>query len=277
MGGTVISHASKPRYIMANSSASVACPRTFDCNGSLVSFDIGVAPSYVSIVSSCLSCLGSVLIVAAYCLLADMRTPAQQMITLLALADFCSAFGYIVAAVNFLTHFNKTDGCDVFKKICVIQSTLTTWSSMCSFWWTMILALYFYAVIVHNRGSLAARFLPLYNLISWGIPLAIVVPLVSLGKLGYSPYVASNWCFVKNTDYSVDLRRNREMILVVFFAGKLWEILSYVVVTALYIIAWGYVHKVSSWFLHGWPYRLSGRVDATVWNAQTPNPYCFVH
>ena len=61
------------------------CPQTFNCTEKgYVSFDIGRAPSYVAIVSSSLSCLGSFLVIATFLLLKDMRTSAQKIITFLA-------------------------------------------------------------------------------------------------------------------------------------------------------------------------------------------------
>ena len=216
----------------------VTCPRIFDCESPNVSFDIGRTPSYVSIASSSLSCLGSVLILLTYLLLKDMRTGAQKVITMLAVADFFTAFGYIIGAANFLLHFNVMDDrkCVVFGTICSIQSFITTWSTMCSYCWTCILAFYFFVVIVFNRVQLAARLLPVYNVIAWLGPLLIVFPLLVLRKLGYAPYVASNWCYIKDTDYSSSLRKSWDMIVYILIAGKLWEVITYIFIMTLYII-----------------------------------------
>ena len=93
------------------------------------------APSYVSLVSSSLSCMGSILIVLAYCLLKEMRSGAQAIITLLAIADFFTGFGYIMGSVNFLVNFKdqKDNDCPAFTSICEIQSFITTWSTMSSY------------------------------------------------------------------------------------------------------------------------------------------------
>lgn len=214
------------------------CPGTFPCSKNLVSFDIGPVPSYVAIVSSSLSCLGSLLILVAYFVLKDMRTGAQKIITLLAMADLFSALGYIVGSINFLVHFNKSDGktCETFQMLCESQAIITSWSSLCSFAWTFILAFHFFMVTVLKRVSLASKLIPLYNVIAWGGPLLIVVPLAMLGKLGYAPYAASNWCFVKDNNwYSSSLEQDGETILIIFLAGKLWEILTYISVTVFFI------------------------------------------
>ena len=91
-------------------------------------------------------------------------------------------------------------------------------------------------VTVLKRVSLASKLIPLYNVIAWGGPLLIVAPLAMLGKLGYAPYAASNWCFVKDKNwYSSSLEQDGETVVIIFLAGKLWEILTYISVTVLFI------------------------------------------
>lgn len=214
-----------------------ACPHSFPCESGKASFDIGRAPSYVSITSSSLSCLGSILILITYFALKDMRTGAQKVITLLAIADFFTAFGYIIGSSNFLIHFNdeSTQECVVFTYICEIQSFITTWSTMSSYCWTCILAFYFFLVLVFRRAQLAAKLIPLYNIIAWLGPLLIVIPLLVAGKLGFAPYVASNWCYIKDMDYSTRLRDKLDTIAYILIAGKLWEIMCYVIILVLYV------------------------------------------
>ena len=223
---------------MAASELAVTCPKTFQCSGDgNVSFDIGRIPSYISITSSTLSCLGSLLILFTYMTLKDMRTGAQKVITLLAIADFFTAFGYIIGSTNFLVHFNEKDkdACRMFETVCEIQSFVTTWSTMCSYCWTCILAFYFFLLQVYKQAQLAARLIPLYNIIAWLTPLTIVFPLLATEKLGYAPYVASNWCYIRDSNYSTKLSEKPLIIALLFLAGKFWEIISYVLVMLLYI------------------------------------------
>lgn len=229
---------------------SPQCPISSNsCEPSYVSVENGPVPSYVAIVSSGFSCLGSILIVVTFFALKDMRSGAQKIITFLALADFVSAAGYIVGSANFLAHFNKTDtkDCQVFQDLCIAQATFTSWSSLVSFLWTAILAFYFYLIIVYRRVQVAARLMPLYHIVAWGAPLFIVIPLVATGHLGYAPYAASNWCFVKDTHYqNRGLKRDTTEIIIILFNGKLWEILTYVIVTVLFILISTHVAKVGS-------------------------------
>ena len=216
------------------------CPHSFECSDKegLISFDIGRVPSYLSIASSLLSCLGSLLILLAYCVLKDMRTGAQKVITLLAIADFFTAFGYIIGAGNFLTHFDSSSdtGCDVFTTICEVQSYITTWSTMSSYCWTCFLAFYFFLVLVFRKPTLAAQMMPFYNVIAWVGPMLIVLPLLVCGKLGYAPYVASNWCYIRDDNYDVKLGQKMDTIAYILIAGKLWEVMTYIFIMVLYAI-----------------------------------------
>jgi len=95
-------------------------------------------------------------------------------------------------------------------------------------------ALYFYLIVVKNRHRLAIRLLPWENVIAWFIPILIVLPILITGRLGYAPYAASNWCYIQDNDYKQDLKDNTITILLIFIAGKFWEIMSYFIVLLLY-------------------------------------------
>ena len=213
-----------------------------NCSAQYVALDIGLAPSYVAIVSCSFSCLGSVLIVLVYFTLKDLRTGSQKIITMLALADLISAVGYIVGSANYIHHYHSTLGCETFYKLCTAQAAVTSWSSLVSFSWTVILAFYFFVIIIFKQGHMVSKLLVFFTLLAWCAPLLIVVPLLALNKLGYAHYAASNWCFVKQD--STNSKESWKSMLIVLVAGKFWEILSYVVVTVLYtaiIIAIGKV------------------------------------
>ena len=170
---------------------AMTCPRTFDfeCEEPLVSVDVELIPSYACFASSCVSCLGSALVVATYLVLKDKRRDAQKIITHLAVADFFLAVGFVLGAVNFMVHFNGKDegGCRVFQVLCAIQSYITAWTSVACYVLTSALAFHFY-LHFRNRAALAARLIPVYVVVAWAGPLLILLPLLCLG---YSPYEAS--------------------------------------------------------------------------------------
>ena len=234
--------------------ASELCPQEFNCSTERgnVSFSIGPIPSYASLVSSSFSCLGSVLIVLAFLMLPEIRTGAQKLITLLSIADFFTAFGYLIAAINFLEHYRTLEdpksgkNCETFSTVCEVQSFITTTSSLCSFLWTLFLAVYFHVVIVNKQAMvLGKKMFALINLISWGIPLIITIPLLCTRRLGFTPFSTANWCFIKESQSQIQPISQDLFIFLVLVVGKFWEILSYVVVTILYISISISIYRVS--------------------------------
>ena len=101
--------------------------------------------------------------------------------------------------------------------------------------------------IVKTKMHLANKLLPLYHVIAWGLPLGISLPLLITGKLGYGPYATSNWCFIKgelsqnqNSYYCGHL--NYDVTLLVLFGGKLWEIITYILIIVLYVVIKWHIH-----------------------------------
>ena len=154
----------------------------------------------------------------------------------------------MIGSSNFIVAFDSKDNtrCAIFTSICEIQSFITTWSTMSSYCWTCILAFYFFLVLVYQKGKLAARLIPLYNIIAWLGPLCIAVPMLVFGKLGYAPYVTSNWCYIKD-DNGDPLTKKPFVILYILLGGNFWQVISYIVVLVLYIrIRWKFVKVRSS-------------------------------
>ncbi|XP_064385388.1 G-protein coupled receptor 157-like [Halichondria panicea] len=192
----------------------------------------------VSIVSSSLSCLGSLLIVFSYWKWKDIRTGSRSVVTFLAIADFFTAFGYIIGSANFVIHNGKPPGsssCVQFNMVCKIQSFITSWSSLSSFLWTAALALYLYCTIARNRVVLASKLIPYFHVICWGAPILICLPLLISEKLGHSPYAAATWCYIAQPPSQYDDGLAKDTVLWLFLGGKFWEILSYFLVVGLYI------------------------------------------
>ena len=223
------------------------CPRRFNCQPPKVSLAIGTSPSYVSLASSILACAGSLLILGIYVIFKDLRkSVAQSIITQLALADFANALGVIVAAINFLWHFNSKyrDGskaCQTFETVCILQSYITQWAGVTSYIWTSLLAIFLMLrYSCTNRATLLfSKLMPLLTVISWTFPLLFLLPMLSRRKLGYSPYGASNWCYIKDTDYGNSLEHKWMVVVLIIFADWIWQILSILVVivsfAAMYI------------------------------------------
>lgn len=132
-----------------------------------------------------------------------------------------------MGSINYLTAYNKKK-CVIFDDVCTIQSFITSWSSISSFCWTVVLAFYLYLTLVHTKIFLANKLMPLFHVVNWGFPILICFPLLMVWKLGYSPYAASTWCYIR-------LVGNKgTAVAIILVAGKFWEILAYFLVIALY-------------------------------------------
>lgn len=210
------------------------CPQfenVTNCTGvdGRIPLEIGRIPTYFSLVSCSLSCLGSLLIFFSYFALKGIRNVAQRIITLLAVADLFTALGYLLAGWNYLSNGSK-DRCDQFQHVCEVQSFVTSWSSLSSFGWTSALALHFYLLLMIRKRSKLSTLLYWENLLLWLVPLVILVPLLVTHKLGYSHFATSNWCFIRSFPAA------SEEVVLIFLGGKLWEILCYFFVVTVYTL-----------------------------------------
>lgn len=238
----------------------VVCPKPFNCTEliSLGGYEPLVQdqwPSIATIVSCTLSVIGSFVIIYIYARWRDLRTGSRSIITFLAIADLVTASGYLMGSVNYIYHYGNeenTPECLQFHTVCQIQSFITTTSSICSFAWTLFLAAYLYLVIVRAKINSANRLIPVCHVVAWGLPLVITLPLLITGKLGYSPYAASNWCFIKDYLPHNDHKYlcghfNEEVALLVLLGGKAWEILTYIMIIVTYAAIKWHIAKEVRW------------------------------
>ena len=227
------------------------CPASYgtgSCsNPDFIRPSFGLLPVPFSIFSCSMSVVGSILTILPYLLWKDIRNQTlRKVITFLAIADFFTASGYIMASINYLTFINKrklddVHACVTFDAVCQIQAYISSWSSYSAFWWTCILAFFFYNVIVKGDIRKINRFFPLYHILAWGSPIFVMFPLLVTGSLGYSLFAAGGWCFIKGeqklgpTSYT-DFSMNYETILKILIGGKALEIFTYIWVIVFYVL-----------------------------------------
>ncbi|XP_027699725.1 G-protein coupled receptor 157 isoform X1 [Vombatus ursinus] len=176
----------------------------------------------VVLLSCVLSFLGSSLLIGTHALWPDLRSRARQLLLFLSLADLLSAASYFYGV---LQDFQDTTW------DCVVQGALSTFANTSSFFWTVAIAIYLYVTIVRSsQGPWAGtRLLYCFHLISWGIPLAITAAAVALKKIGYDASdVSVGWCWV-----NIEVE---DRLLWMLLAGKVWEMLAYLVLPVLYIL-----------------------------------------
>lgn len=182
--------------------------------------------------SAAFSMLGSLIIIATYIVWPDTRSPLRLLLVFLSINDLLVASGNIIG-------MNLTNG-----KSCEVQSFFTTFGSMCSFMWTVSIAIYLKFSISQTpnqnvNGTRAFWLLVILHTISWGIPFLLVFFALALRALGRDPFSASvGWCWIANAQ-QIQWPQNLSPEWKVFFwqivAGKGIEIVSYIATPFLYI------------------------------------------
>lgn len=227
------------------------CPASYGTDDSCMNPDyikpsFGLLPVPFSLISCTMSVIGSFLIVLSYLLWKDIRTWSRKIITYLAIADFFTASGYIMASINFLVYeshkkYNPVGACQLFECACQIQAYISSWATYSAFWWTCILAMYFYATIVKGNSGKINQLFPLYHILAWGSPILAMFPLLLTGSLGYSLFAAGGWCFIKNDRQTghtsfTDFSSSFITVIKILAGGKAMEIFTYVWVIVFYLL-----------------------------------------
>ncbi|XP_066297020.1 G-protein coupled receptor 157-like [Branchiostoma lanceolatum] len=173
----------------------------------------------VTLTSCTLSILGSALIIVTFLAWKDIRTTSRRLLVILSLTDFWTAVALFYGVY--------TDFMDSTVD-CIVQSIVSTFMGTSSFFWTVSIAIYLYVTIVKTDTQLAGSLTKYFHIVSWGVPLVVVVCAAGLQKLGYDrSEVSVGWCWVKLT--------TPDNLLWMLLTGKLWEILAYFILPALYI------------------------------------------
>ena len=230
---------------------SVKCP-----SGGWIQPGVSMVPVGFSIVSSTLSVIGALLTITPFVLWKDVRTGIRRIVTFLAVADLLTALSYLMGTINYIVYQHKsknevTESCMRFSTVCQIQSFLSCWFSMSSFLWTAILALYLYRKISNGDVGKIDQCFPLTHVISWGVPIVLVFPLLCIDYLGFSVFAAGGWCFVKGdhpiTSHSVNARFHLGLktVITILIGGKALEVSTYIWVMILFCKIYYVIHKVS--------------------------------
>ena len=217
-------------------------------NSSSVSeFSLGPVPCYFGIVSNTLSCVGSLLIISLYVAWRDLRdNAAQSIITFIAIADFFTAFGYAIGSINLLSYLYNDfivkpdlERCNVFKNVCEIESYIVVWATMSSYCWTIILSLYFYFSIAHNR-SMTKKLMPLYHVLAWGGPILVAFPLLCFKSLQYAPFMPGLWCYMEIYHNKPPFSKS-DNVAAIF--TQLPELISFIAIVLVYVFTVWNFHK----------------------------------
>ncbi|KAK3594990.1 hypothetical protein CHS0354_019919 [Potamilus streckersoni] len=192
--------------------------------------------------SCCMSICGAIVISLTYCCLPEIRNFPRKLLLYLTFADMLTAFGNLMGTIRYGLvkegdKLGNISGTIYYfanrNEVCVIQSFITTFSSMASFFWTVIIAVYIFTAVVHPSHvfkSIKAECV--YHLLSWGIPGAVTIIALALNVLGEDASLSTgSWCWIRS-----DLEPRVWTSVWMVLSGKGWEILCYVTTMSLYCI-----------------------------------------
>lgn len=176
-------------------------------------------------ITTVLSLFGTLFIIVSFFLWKDIRTTSRRILVYISIADFLTCVATIAAITNFWLSGTEN------KEVCFVQSIIGTFSVLCSFFWTVSMALYLYISVCWKNSRLAERLLYLFHVFGWGIPAIIATIAASTHKLGDNGNkVSAGWCWI-------NIKLNwHEQIEWMLLAGKLWEIMAFCAIVVLYAL-----------------------------------------
>ena len=181
----------------------------------------------IILTSSSVSIIGSLLIILTFVIWKDIRRSTARVILLfLAIADFGGATGYLMAGIKDVTGNGSHN-----QTFCVVQSFISIYFPVASFFWTMCLAIYFVIALVFHKPKLGCWLLVTFNILAWGVPGITCSVAAGMKLLGEGNTTSAYWCFIEEADHNYTL-----YILTEALVAKMWEILSYIVVLSCYVV-----------------------------------------
>ena len=183
-------------------------------------------------ISTSLSICGCLIIFFAHKFWKDARSNSRNILLYITIADLFTAVGYLLG-------WPQTS----WKYSCVVQSFVTTTSSMMSFFWTSCMALYLHSVSIKGNYDLGKRIIFAFHCIAWTVPLLISLIALLAHKLGQGCNGTAGWCWIKeeNCHNETTTTPRYETVLWMLLTGKFWEIISYIVIIVVYARLFIYV------------------------------------
>ncbi|XP_074655258.1 G-protein coupled receptor 157-like [Tubulanus polymorphus] len=202
----------------------------------------------LTILSCVLSILGSFVVFWTFYRFDDrnVRTGGRTLLVWLCIADLVTATGNLIGVARYIYLYHTLHKRVIFEEdntadcqypglldVCIVQSFMTTCSSMMSFFWTCAISIYFIAAVVGRNNRLADRLVVHFHVFCWSVPLFITSFAAGKHALGEDFSVASGgWCWIT--------RCNKlspgDQIAWMAMSGKVWEILMYLVIAHNYIL-----------------------------------------
>ncbi|XP_011404342.1 PREDICTED: probable G-protein coupled receptor 157 [Amphimedon queenslandica] len=205
-------------------------------------------------VTCCLSILGSLAVILTYFCFKSLRTTPRLVLVHLSFMDMGVGLANLVGlCVNFDSYYfphpsspdsyefglpklNNVSG--VIHYSCIVQGFAAIYFTLGSFLWTISMAVYLYLRIVHNQlPGAARRALFLCTIISYTLPIGVVMWEGLTRRLGYSPFSSEGWC----GNQLIDLSTGKRQVLMDFFGYQVWVLIIFIIVPVLYVSALSFI------------------------------------
>ncbi len=199
-------------------------------------------------ITCCLSILGSLLIILSF-ILQKKRTKAREILFHISLMDFGVGMANLIGLLVYFDRYyrkgnkiiSEEEVPDYIDGLCKTQAFFAAFCTLASIYWTTALAGYLYIVILYRRNPKYSKyFVRFCYFLCYGLSLFISAWLISIGKLGFSPYNSTGWCslIAKDPRYPpegfTDQSHKIDMFISIF-ANDLWIFTATFMIVVLYI------------------------------------------
>lgn len=132
-----------------------------------------------TIVSSSISAFCCAVFLLSYLAFPSTRFSPRKLLCFILLMDLFTAvsFGFGAASANTRAESGDTN---TSSTACVVQSAVSTYSTMCAFFWLVALGVFLLVTIYTVDSLFAERMIRYFHLVCWGLPLGVVIAGKSL-------------------------------------------------------------------------------------------------
>nr|XP_022343780.1 G-protein coupled receptor 157-like [Crassostrea virginica] len=208
----------------------------------------------LSSLSCCLSIIGAMIIFATYYLVAVAKNQTRRLLLYLTIADLMTAVGNLIGIVRYVLR-EETEyivereemkyNCTTTDTVCVLQSVVTTFSNLASFFWTTIIMIHILMTLFTQQEWSKFANRVIYHIVAWGVPLVITFLAIWYDVLGEDFFITTGpWCWIKGC------MEQDKVIYWMALTGKGWEVATYFLSMTFYIIIKFYMVKRSLHFKH---------------------------
>lgn len=150
-------------------------------------------------VTAVLSIVGATLIIFTFVAYKNLRTTARQLLVNLSIADIIVSGSHLVGVLQdyeydlsiSVNHTAYTNDCRSptysTNALCDTQAAFTAFGTVASFLWSMLIAVYMVVLTQSTTARPRKVLVPIIYIVSWGVPIVIVIGLAALKYLGYDP------------------------------------------------------------------------------------------